>query len=165
MVPVGSVAEVGLVEVAVGPVVVAGLVSAAVVAEEGNWVGLLEVCPELQAITAEYAEVEGQVLVDLYNLGTAEVAGIVSHSNQVLNQHSLAVAEVRRVLAEMKDPVGFVVGMDRQVGAGGRCLSVVRYTTPARSLVVAVGGKAVVDKRCTQAVRNLVGSNRTLDGH
>ena len=161
MVPVGSVAEAGLVvEVAAEPVVVAvvGLVSVVAVAGGRNWVGLL-VYLEFQATTAESAVVE---LANSNNLGIAEAAGIV---NQALKQHLAAVAGIRRVLAEMKDLVGFVVGMNQQVVAEGRCLLVVHYTIQVRILVVAAGGEAVGDNRCTRVVRNRAGSNRMLEGH
>ena len=76
------------------------------------------------------------------------------------------MAGIRRVLAEVKDlVVGFAVGMDRQVVAGGRGLLVVHYTIQAHILVVTAGGEVVGDKRCTQAVRNRAGSNRILEGH
>lgn len=164
MVPVGSVTEAGLVvEVAVEPVVVvvavAGLASVVAVAGERNWVGLSEVYLDFQATAAESAVVE---LANSNNLGTAEAAGIV---NQAPKQHLAAVAGIRRVLAEVKDLVGFAVGMDRQVVAEGRCLLVVHYTIQVRILVVAAGGEVVGGNRCTQVVRNRAGSNRMLEGH
>lgn len=105
------------------------------------------------------------MLADLYNLSTAEVAGIVSHSNQALEQHLVVVAGVRRILAGVGDLAGFAVGMDLRVVAEGRCLLVVHYTIQVRILVVVVGGEVAGDKHYTQAVRNRAGSNRMVEGH
>lgn len=102
------------------------------------------------------------MLADLYNLGTAEVAGIVSRSDQTPEQHSVAVVV----------PVGagvlvveIFVGMGRRVAAEGRCLLVVRCTVQTSILPVAAGGEVVGDKHCTPGARNRVGSNRMVEGH
>jgi hypothetical protein len=60
------------------------------------------------------------MLADLHNSGT-EVAGTVSRSYQALKQRPMAVVGIRRIFAEVKDLVGFAVGMGRQVAAEGRC--------------------------------------------
>ena len=114
---------------------------------------------------AEYVAVEGRVLADLHNLGTAEVVGIVSRLDQTLEQHPAAVVGIRRVLVEVRVlAVGLAVGMGRRVAAEGRRLLVVRNTIQTNILVVATGGEVAGDKRCIRAAHNRAGSNRMVEG-